>query len=274
MLNISRLLLLAVLLGVQAQAQAQTPTEEPAVQTSQQYAAMILMEMAEFLAGLDKFSVSVRSGYDAVQENGQKVEFLEHRDLTVARPDHLRADETGADGRNSMVLFDGSQITVWDADRQVFAQADQPGGVDDSIVYFTRELGMRLPLAALAMQRLPQELARRAIAVDYVELTAAPLFPVDAHHIVMRTEAADVQLWIADDSDRPWPLRMVLSYVDDPGQPQHWGDFSDWTTRPKISKSTFRFKPPADAEQIVFSVQIPAPDQTFSGQASQQGDQQ
>ena len=124
-------------------------------------ARALLMEMATFLAGLDAFSATIQGGYDVVQESGQKIEFLETRKVTLERPNRLRIEETSADGRGQDVIFDGSKMTVWDGEDRVFAQADQPGSVDDAVVYFVRDLQMRLPLAPLLTTRFPTELERR-----------------------------------------------------------------------------------------------------------------
>jgi hypothetical protein len=233
---------------------AETPTA-PATE-SQQLGRKLLLGMANYLAGLDSFTVTVRGGFDVVQDDGKKIQFLEVRNVALARPDRLRAEETGADGRNSLVLFDGTHVSVFDGDLGVFAQADQPGTVDDAIIYFTRELQMRLPLAPLLTTRFPAELESRLQFVDYVETSY--VFEEPAQQIVGSTGVVDFQVWIAQ-GDRPLPQRIVLTYRGEAGQPQYWADFIDWNIRPRISKSRFEFKPPKDAKQIVFAVQIVPP---------------
>jgi hypothetical protein len=213
-----------------------------------------LMEMARFLAGLEQFGVRVRGGFDVVQQDGQKVQFLENREVTLVRPDRLRADETRADGHNSSLVFDGTRMTIWNAELGVFAQAEQPGTIDDAVLYFVRDLEMRLPLAPLFTTRLPQEFERRLHFVDFVETSY--VFEEPAQHIVGRTAIVDFQIWIAE-GKQPWPQRLVITYREDPGQPQYWADFSGWTAKPRIAKDLFDFKPPDDARQIAFAVQIP-----------------
>jgi hypothetical protein len=256
MTTVTRLVPYLVALAMLWTSPLQAAEPEEGNQTAQEFAREILFDMANFMAGLERFGVTVRGGFDAVQDDGRKIEFLERQQVTISRPNLLRVDQTHEDGRKNLVLFDGSDITVWDDAAQVYAQAPQPGSIDDAFVYFTRDLQMKLPLGSLLLQQLPEELESRLISVEYVEYALAPLFPVDAQHITLRTPVAEVQLWIADDLERPWPLRLVLTYPDQPGAPQYWAEFSDWTERPQINRSTFEFKPPADAEQIVFSVQV------------------
>jgi hypothetical protein len=250
-----RLCLLVAALAFAATSVAQAPADDadPAATASQQQGRELLMNMARFLGGLERFAVTVRGGYDVVQENGTKIQFLESRAVTLARPDRFRADETHADGRNSSILFDGRKVTVYDADYGVYAQADQPGSIDDALIYFTRELEMRLPLAALFTSRFQEELAPRLRFADYVE--TAYVFEVPTHHVIGQTAVVDFQVWITD-GEKPWPRRLVLTYRDEPEQPQFWAEFDDWNDRPRITKKTFDFRPPADASAIVFAVQL------------------
>lgn len=230
-----------------------TATSEPPSE-SQQEARTLLMKMAAFLAEQKAFSVKVRAGYDVVQDSGQKIEFLETREVALARPDRLRVEETGGDGRGISIVFDGAKMTVADGGFGVYAQADQPGSVDDAIVYFVRDLGLRLPLAPLLTTRLPAELEHRVKTIDYVEM--ADILGQPAHHLAARTAVLDFQVWIADGA-RPLPLRIVLTYADE-GRPQYWAQFSDWNLKPQFSDAAFAFKAPADSRQVPFAVQIPA----------------
>ena len=50
------------------------------------------MGMAKLLSRTQRFSVNVRSSYDAVQPSGQKIEFGDSRTLTVSRPDRMRVE--------------------------------------------------------------------------------------------------------------------------------------------------------------------------------------
>ena len=80
--------------------------------------------------------------------------------------------------------------------QNIYAQAAKPGGIDAAIMYFLRDLHMRLPLAMLLTSRFPAELERRTQALDYVERTAIDGTPV--HHLAGRTETVDYQVWITE----------------------------------------------------------------------------
>jgi hypothetical protein len=217
-------------------------------------AKAILMRMADFLSKSSRMSVTVHSSYDAIQGEGDKVEWNDIREVTLSRPDRLRINTQRSDGARSLLVFDGKQITTFDESSRTYAQASHPGSVDDAVIYFVRDLGMRLPLAVLLMSRLPAELEQRVQSVEYVEKTATLSAP--AHHLAGRTATVDFQLWIAD-GDRPAPLRAVLTYKEAPGQPQFRAQFSDWNFDRQTPDSAFMFTPPEGAKKIPFAAALP-----------------
>jgi hypothetical protein len=231
----------------------QAPAAAPVTETQAQ-ASAILTRMADFLGGTERFSVSMRAGFDVVQKSGQKIEFGDMRKVTLSRPDRLRMEGERSDGVKTLTLFNGKEIVLIDETRNVYATAPQPGGLDDTIVYFVKDLGMKLPLAVLLVSQLPAELKARVRSVDYVERTTIDGSP--SHHLAARTELVDFQVWVAD-GDRPLPQRVVISYKQARGEPQFWAQFSDWNLAPALDDSTFLAKPPDGAQKVAFAAQLP-----------------
>ena len=77
------------------------------------------------------------------------------------------------------------------------------------------------------------------------------------HRTLEVLRGVDLQVWISDD-DRRLPQRIVLTYVNEAGEPQFRADFSDWNLRPPVPDSVFAFQPPASGRQVPFAVQVPA----------------
>ena len=231
----------------------QAPAAAPVTETQAQ-ASAILTRMADFLGGAQRFSVSMRAGYDAVQKSGQKIEFGDTRKVTLSRPDRLRMEGERSDGTKTLTVFNGKEIVLIDETSNVYATAPQPGGLDDTIVHFVKDLGMKLPLAVLLVSQLPAELKARVRSVDYVERTNIDGSP--SHHLAARTDMVDFQVWVAD-GDRPLPQRVVISYKQAKGEPQFWAQFSDWNLAPALDDSTFLAKPPDGAQKVAFAAQLP-----------------
>ena len=214
----------------------------------------ILLRMAEFVARTPRFSVNVQDSYDVLQGSGQKVEFSETRTITVSRPNQLRVEAVQSDGDENLLLYDGKDITVFSPSQNVYAQASKPGGIDEAVRYFLKDLGMRLPLAALLLSRFPGEIQRRTRSLDYVEKTKIEGRPV--HHLAGRADTVDYQFWIPEGA-QPLPLRMVLTYKNAEGQPQFRAQFSDWNLAPEVQDSQFTFSPPEGARKISFLAELP-----------------
>lgn len=238
--------------AAQAQPAPAAPASTPGA-ASQAQARTVMMNMAQFLANAPRFQVSLRSGYDVVQPSGQKIAFHEDRLITVSRPDRLRIEGTRSDGAKALTVFSGKEIVLLDYASKVYARAPQPGFLDQTIVYFVRDLGMRLPLAAMLLSRLPAELQERVRSVDYVELTAVDGIP--AHHIAARTDTVDAQFWVTDGA-QPLPRRVVLTYKNEPGQPQFSAEFSKWNLAPVIDDALFAVQAPQELQKVAFAAQV------------------
>lgn len=214
----------------------------------------IVMRMAEFLAKTPQFSVNLESSHDALQQSGQMIEFGESRKIIVNRPNGLRVELAQSDGEQHLVQYDGNEITIFNPPKNVYAQTSKPGGIDEAIMYFLRDLGMRLPLAMLLTSRFPEEVDRRTQSFSYVEKTVIDEIPV--HHVAGRTETVDYQAWIPD-GDQPLPLRIVLTYKNAEGHPAFRAQFSDWNLAPKVKDSLFAFAPSEEMQRIPFLAELP-----------------
>ena len=231
-----------------AQEQNATPS------ASEQRAMTILKNMSEYLAKAERFSVTIRDGYDAVQASGQKIEYGEVRKVTISRPDHLRFEIERSDGEKGLVIFDGKDITVYTAKKNVYATVSRPGTLDQAIKYAVDDLKVRVPLALMLVSTLPSELDKLVVSADYVETTTITDVPCD--HVAARTSTGvDFQVWVAQGSE-PLPRRVVITYKDETGQPQFWADLSNWNLAPEVSDALFTFTPPNGADRIQFLTEV------------------
>ena len=211
----------------------------------------ILQNMARTLAEAKQFSVTLRSSYDAPQENGQMIEFGAVREIQVKRPDNLRVDVEQSDGDQRILVFDGKQILVYNVTENVYAKAEKVGSVDDAVNYIVGVLKTPLPLARMFRTNFSAELEQLVEEIDYVELNMLTDVPTD--HLAVRTRDVDFQIWIAQGKE-PLPRRIIIIYKNTKGEPQFRADLSNWNLSAKGVKGPFTFTPPKNAEQIPFSV--------------------
>ena len=123
---------------------------------AQQDGMPALEKMAQFLAKTQNFSVTIREGYDVVQDSGQKIEFGAIRKLLVNRPDHLRIDVEKSGGEKNLIIFDGKTISVYNENQKIYATAPEEGTLDDAIRYAVSGLGLKVPLAMMLVSNALQ----------------------------------------------------------------------------------------------------------------------
>jgi len=248
------------LVWLSAPGQAQQPSAaNPEIDEK---AMAVLKRMTEFLAQAQRFSVTVDTGFDVVQDSGQKIEFGETRQMVLRRPDRLRIDVTKRDGSKGGMVFDGKDIAVFNTKENVYATVASPGTVDDAIAYFLTDLDMRLPLADWLDSQFATRLPERVRAAIYVEPSQIAGVPCD--HLALRGDEGDLQLWVAQ-GNQPLPRRLVITYKREEGRPQFWAQFSEWNLAPEVPDALFVFTPPAGAVKIVF-----APQQSMQPGAAQE----
>lgn len=206
----------------------------------------ILRQMARQIADAPGFKVTIHSDYDALQTNGQSIAFGEKREVYLQRPDRLRIDSLRSDGTPGMLLFDGKAATAYKPQDNAYAQVPRNGTVDETVIFLVKDMQMTLPLARLLLTSLPQELDKLATEVAYVEQDVLTDVPTD--HIAFRSADADVQLWVTRDTHLP--QRIVITYLQEAGQPQFRAELTDWCLKPSFGKDTFVWTPPAGAERI------------------------
>jgi len=250
LLVVSVFIFSVMLAGSPVSAQETGPAD---AQKSEEQAMAVMKRMADYISKAQRFSVMVDTGFDAVQEFGQKIEFGETRKIVLSRPDRLRVDATKRDGSKSEFVFDGKEIALYFARENVYATEARPGTVDQAVAYFTNDLDMRLPLAELLSSNLSQVLQDKVLEAAYVEKSFIAGVPCD--HVTFRGDEADLQLWVAQGA-KPLPQRLVITYTRIDGRPQFWAQFSNWNLAPEVPNSLFVFKPSAGAAKIVFAPKV------------------
>jgi hypothetical protein len=212
-------------------------------------ALAVVQRMTDTLGKATSLRFEIETSYDAVQTNGEKIEFGAVRDVVVRRPDRLRSDVVDRDGDRRTLRYDGQQLVVSDPDKKVWAAVARTGPLDELVDYVTEELGFPIPLAELFSPELPQLLGDRMLSGRYVG--RGMLHDVAVDHVAFRNEEVGVQFWIAREGD-PLPRRIVITYEHSVEEPQFRADFDEWDLSPRTPDSLFRFEPPAGFEHIQF----------------------
>ena len=209
-----------------------------------------LLESLDFLSKAAKFSFTAETDYDAMQGNGQKIEFGGVHKIVVERPDKVRSDDVSRDGTMKNFIFDGKNIYYTDITANVYASVSRPGDINQAVDYFTEDLQMPLPLGQLISSDVAEMVKKEIYAGGFVE--ESTINGVLCEHLAFRMENLDFQVWIASEGD-PLLMRLVIDYKNAEGSPQFRATFKDWNFEPAISDSLFVFKPGDGMQRITFA---------------------
>lgn len=245
-------------------AQAQTTAEEavdamldesadaPVIEPE---ALSVFKGMADYLASSDEFAFHFESAYDVVQESGIKVEFGESRKVLLSRPNKLHAESRRRDGMRGVFVFDGDNIWAYAPDENVYAMMEQPGDLDEALDFAVSELRMKAPLADLLSTDFYENVESGLTGALW--LGESVVAGVACDHLLLSNDYADFQMWITS-GDKPLLKRIVITYREEPGEPQYRAHLVKWDMSPEDTAGQFAFEPPDGAERIRFYVPAPA----------------
>jgi len=224
-----------------------SPQLYAAAQNENDEVIAIIKNSSDFLKKQQRYSVSAETGYEVVQENGQKIEFGSVREATVQRPNHVRMNFKRRDGISGGVVLDGKEIVFFNTSDNVYSRVSKPGSINSQMEFLSDELQIPVPMQDFLAPDFAAKLTGKDTTVNYIN--SSTVNGVACDHIAIRTDDVDVQIWIAE-GKQPLPQRIVITYKHEPGQPQFRAQIREWNLSPKIPAKHFRFTPPKGAEQI------------------------
>jgi hypothetical protein len=226
--------------------------EEPAPDTTpgpdiDRMSERVLLDACGYLRSAEHFSVNVESTYEDVLTTGTRVEYSRQARVVLERPNRLRIDSESDKGPRSF-FYDEKTVTVYHPDEGVYAVFAAPATID-AMINAAEARGVEMPASDLLMNHPCQALG------DHLRTgTYAGRHYLDGnwyHHLLLSTDAVDVQLWVAE-GESPEIRKLVITYTDLPGEPQYRALLRDWDFTPAIDAATFTFTPPADARKVAF----------------------
>jgi hypothetical protein len=203
----------------------------------------LLEDMAGVLGSLEAFSVHMEKTFDEVLADGAKVQYSGAADLSMRRPDRFHVDY-GDDLSAKEAWYDGEHFTLLDHLRNVYAQVPAAPPIRNVLETLEQDYDLFLPLAALLRPDPSKEYGDGAYLKRYLGI-----HDVDGwacHHLLFRGDQVDWQLWI-DTGDEPLLRKVVVTYKQVEGAPQHVTLLSDWQLDPSIDDAQFLADLPDDA---------------------------
>jgi hypothetical protein len=205
-----------------------------------------LHRMSDYVGGLQSFRVKTTTSDEKVTTDGQKIQEVHESLVTVRRPNELRVDRTGPNGK-AVLRYDGKQISVYNSTKNAYAIHDAPPTLDATIDQLRDALNIDAPGGDLLAPDAYAVVTDGLVVGRYIGME--PIDGVPAHHIAVSKKDVDVQIWIEDGST-PVPLRYVITSKDVSGQPEYEIALRDWQPNVSVSSDKFAFTRPAGATRV------------------------
>ncbi|MGE3181982.1 MAG: DUF2092 domain-containing protein [Phycisphaerae bacterium] len=193
--------------------------------------------MSDFLKGLNAFEFTTESDFDVVDVGDQKLQFTRRMTVQVKRPDHLRATSSGAEW-NKSYYFDGKNVSLFDEDAKVYSRVEAPANIGQMLDHMSDTYGLSVPTGDFLYDDVFETLTEYVQQARYVGETM--LDGKKCHHLAFRQDSVDWQIWIADGKE-PLPLKLVVTYKDEPTSPQYVARFVEWKTKASFDAKQFEF---------------------------------
>ncbi len=222
-------------------AQAQNEELDPFVE-------QLVKVTSDYLASADAFRVKAEVTYEEVLNSGKKLQMSRLVDVMVRRPNRVRVEVLDDKG-NRRIYYDGKTLSMHHLDQNVYTTVDAPETIDEMIDSLRAEYGIAVPLADLLVSDIYKNFRDNAESGIYAGLHYHQ--GVKHHHLLLSNQNVDYQVWI-EDSARPVPKKIVITYVNEPGQPQITAVLTGWDFAPRLPDLVFDFAPPTDADEIEF----------------------
>jgi hypothetical protein len=229
-----------------AGAQEAAPPAAPPARSVEPRAEQELREMGEFLKRLPHFALEAEETFDEIPDGQLRRQLTNVRRIAVERPNHVAADATG-DTLNRASWYDGRTVTVLDKEHNVYATIEIPGTIDATLDKLTDEYGVVLPLIDLLYSDPYAVLMEGVTYGRYLGIHQAA--GVACHHLAFSQETIEWQIWV-DAGEKPLPRKLVISYVQEPGEPQYSAVIRRWTLEAKVPEGLFTFEAPEGAQKI------------------------
>lgn len=198
-------------------------------------------------AGAISFHVSLQS--DENTPHGRVIQTVRDTQILMRRPDAIAANRQGSEGLWQL-RYHGDKLTIWRGDRNHYAIIEVPQDIDQMLDFLYEEYDLTIPLAELLFSDPYNALTENVQTGTYVgrHLAGGRL----CHHLLFTQENVDWQIWI-DTDESALPRKVVITYKDEPGDPQDVVELGDWNLAPVLSDNAFVFLPPEGSTAVDLS---------------------
>lgn len=209
----------------------------------------VLKQMCDTLDAAKALRCRVCATMDRSVGTGQLAQFHRTSDITMVRPDRLFVQTDSDDGKWT-AWYRSKSLTVLDRENNTYASQVVPNRVGEMLDYMVDNYDLVMPMADLLVGKTYDTLLADVESGEYLGIHAVRDAP--CHHLLFRQENIDWQIWI-DSGRQALPRKLVITYKQEPDQPQYAATMDDWNLAPEVPDESFTFAPPAGAKAVSMS---------------------
>ena len=224
------------------------PTSTPRTIRIEARAQSLLKQMGDYLKNAKAFTFQAESSYDRINRKDQMIRYGGIADVSVRRPNRLRAVFNG-DERRTQTFYDGKTITIHNLAINMYAVADVPPDIDRAIDTIFHQYGFSVPLSDIIYADPYSILVADVIEGSWVGLHS--IAGVPCNHLAFIQDTIDWQIWI-EEGPRPVPRQILITYKDQPGSPKYLARMKSWNFQAQLPDAYFKFTPPAGSDEMEF----------------------
>lgn len=171
----------------------------------------ILKAMSDYATGRQHIQLKYDVDIEVITPHVEKLQFGSSGEMSLSRPDKLRATRTGATRMSSS--FEGKTVTVFGKDSNTFAQLEAPGSLDQMIDRLRAERHSEMPGADLLLSDMYDELVAGATEAKHIGRGVVDVSSANIWPSAMRKRRYGWSLGLApfqgntSSPARPWPQR-------------------------------------------------------------------
>jgi len=209
----------------------------------------LIREMSAYIGSANEFTFHADVTFDHVLPSGQKLQFSSAEDVVLQRPGRLYVEWNGDLGARQF-WYDGKTVTLYDPAMPFYASEAAPPELDTMLAQLLPKLNFVPPLADL-LYRDPYKTVRGNIEYGF-DLGQADVNGRSCRALAFVAKDIDWQIWI-ENGPQPTPCKLVITYKNQPSQPQFTAVFSNWNFAPRIAEPVFTPELPPGTEKIPFA---------------------
>lgn len=203
--------------------------------------------MSDYLGKQKTMSFDVDTSLEIITKDGQKLALTNSGSITITRPDKIHMTRRGGFAEAEL-FFDGKTLSLLLKGKNIYAQQDLPGSIDNLITELRDKFHRPVPAADLLTANVYAEMMPSVVNVK--DLGSGFIRGVECDHLAFRTDETDWQIWITQ-GPQPRPMRLVISSAKIAGMPEYQVDIMNFKTGRAVSPVSYAFTPPRGSKKVL-----------------------